>query len=167
MTRLILALAVIIMMACGSSKNKASADQTQIFLVRHAEKADDGTRNPPLTQLGKDRASSLSKLLMREDINLVYSTDYLRTKHTAQPHAAALGLSVQLYDPRKLPEFANQLSNLKGQNILVVGHSNSTPSLANAILETETYKQFDESEYSNLIVITINGDQKATEMRSF
>lgn len=167
MTRLILALTVIMLMACSSSKYKASVEQTQIFLVRHAEKADDGTRNPPLTEIGMQRAQTLSKLLMKEDINLVYSTDYLRTKNTAQPHASALGLSVQLYDPRKLPEFASQLSDLKGQNILVVGHSNSTPTLANAILGAETYKKFDESEYSNLIVITIVGDKKSTEMRSF
>ena len=163
----ILALAVILTMACQSAKNKVSTDRTNIFLVRHAEKADDGTRDPPLTEIGANRAASLSKLLLKENINQIYSTDYLRTKHTAQPHARALGLTVQIYDPRKLSEFADQLGALKGQNILVVGHSNSTPTLANHILGSDTYQQYDESEYSNLIVITIDGDMKKTEMRTF
>ena len=34
-------------------------ETTTFILVRHAEKADDGTRNPPLSEVGVQRANDL------------------------------------------------------------------------------------------------------------
>ncbi len=168
MLRITLALLVLLSIACSSTQvHKPSTLQSQIFLVRHAEKADDGSRNPPLTSIGEQRAISLATLLRKEHITHIYSTDYLRTKHTAQPLADALGLEVLIYDPRNLSQFADQVLQLRGQNILIVGHSNSTPTLANAILDKEEYQKFDESAYSNLIVISVDDDRKTSELRSF
>ncbi len=167
MIRYALLIVTLLLVSCSTSKNKADADITQIFLVRHAEKADDGTRNPPLTDIGHKRAASLSNLLRDEDINQVFSSDYKRTKQTALPTANRLGLRVQIYDPRDPAALSDQLTALKGQNILVVGHSNSTPTLANTILGEDRYMQYDESAYNNLIVITVDGLKKTSEMRSF
>jgi phosphohistidine phosphatase SixA len=41
-------------------------------------------------------------------------------------------LKVQKYDPRQLDEFAQQLSQLS-EDALVVGHSNTTPYLVNTL----------------------------------
>lgn len=167
MIRYALLLVTVLLVSCSTSKYKASADITQIFLVRHAEKADDGTNDPPLTDIGNQRAQSLSKLLQEEDINQVFSSDYKRTRQTALPTANRLGLRVQIYDPRDPAGLSEKLTSLKGQNILIVGHSNSTPTLANTILDEDRYPKYDESEYSNLIVITLDGLKKTSEMRSF
>ena len=132
-----------------------TSDQT-IFLVRHAEKADDGTRDPDLTGIGKRRAEKLSVILKQFDIQKIYSTDYKRTRQTAQPLASMLGLQVELYDPRGQKILEN-LKKEKG-SILIVGHSNSTPTLTNAILGEKKYEKLDESVYTKLFILSrVNG----------
>jgi len=149
--------------SCVSSKTKS--DDRFIYLVRHAEKMSD-SKNPSLTQQGNLRAQSLSKVLSSKDINHIYSTDYNRTKETAQPLAELLEMQINMYDPYDLKGFATQLKqDIKG-NVLVVGHSNTTPTLVNLLLESETYEQLDESEYGDLFIIqfTTNGakDSRST-----
>ncbi|MEE9373427.1 MAG: phosphoglycerate mutase family protein [Saprospiraceae bacterium] len=127
-----------------------TSDQT-IFLVRHAEKADDGTRDPDLNAKGKRRALKLAEMLISFDIAIIYSTDYKRTRQTAAPLADALGLEVKLYDPRSKVVIADVKTG--SGNILIVGHSNTTPMVTNAILGEAKYKQLDEKEYTKLFIL--------------
>mgnify|MGYP001028096575 CR=1 FL=1 len=109
-----------------------------VYFVRHFEKETtylkDGRkeRDPRLTEVGQGRALNLAGLLARQPIKHVFSTDYKRTMQSALPTALALGLKVQKYDPRQLDEFAQQLSQLS-EDALVVGHSNTTPYLVNTL----------------------------------
>ena len=96
-----------------------------VFLVRHAEKAED-SRDPELSRPGHARAAELAVLLGDRGIEHVHSTDFIRTRDTAGPVAATLG--VELYDPSDLPAFAARLGRDGGRH-LVVGHSNTTPPL--------------------------------------
>ena len=158
-------LAILLGASCTTSKTPIV--ESTIYLVRHAEKADDGTRDPPLTEEGVDRANYLSGLLSQQNIQLIYSTDYKRTRGTATPLASATNQEVLIYNPRELSAFANELLDKSGQNILVAGHSNSTPTLANLILGEERFEKFDESDYNNLIIIKVRGDHKTAEMEEF
>lgn len=72
---------------------------TTVIFVRHAEKADDGTRNPPLNIYGQERAASLAQLLHLSGVVGIYSTPFHRTQQTVKPLAAALGLEVKEYPP--------------------------------------------------------------------
>ena len=63
-------------------------------------------------------------------------------------------------DPKTL-DVSNFLSMTKGKNILVVGHSNTIPTLVNAILGSEKYKAIDDSNNANLYIITLSGDLKS------
>ncbi|MFC6978004.1 SixA phosphatase family protein [Microbulbifer taiwanensis] len=103
--------------------------QQVIYLVRHAEKVS-GTddRNPPLTESGRARAQHLAYVLGEAGIEKIYSSDYARTRQTAEPLADKLNLQVESYDPRALGELAQQLRQISGRT-LVVGHSNTTPQL--------------------------------------
>ncbi|MDG2449014.1 MAG: phosphoglycerate mutase family protein [Saprospiraceae bacterium] len=151
----ILIIGLIIFFSIPTSTLNAQSDQN-IFLVRHAEKGDDGTRDPDLNGLGDIRAKKLAMMLKSFDISKIYSTDYKRTRNTAQPLAEALGITVELYDPRS-KDILNKIDKLKG-NILIVGHSNSTPTLTNAILGEKRYEQLDEKEYSTLFILSrVNG----------
>jgi len=144
---------------------KKSDAATVIYLVRHAEKAKEGGRDPLLTKEGTERAERLKNILLNANIEEVYSTDYKRTQHTAGPLAKAIGKTVESYNPRELTAFANQLkSRSKGKNILIAGHSNSTPTLTNALLGAEKFAQLDESQYDHLFVVTIGADGKALGM---
>jgi len=122
----------------------AEVDRT-IYLVRHAEKQTDGSKDPLLTLTGQQRALNIAKMLKDRNIAAIYSSDYNRTQQTAQPLAEILGLTVTIYNPAKLKEFARQLLNHPG-NLLIVGHSNTTPELA-SLLGAEDFGEIDHSEY--------------------
>lgn len=127
---------------------------TTFILVRHAEKADDGTRNPSLSEIGKERAANLAEILSKQEIAALYSTPYKRTQETLQPLADNMELEVQAYDPYSKGEWLGELYKThEGKTVVISGHSNTIPNLANALLGKETFQQFDEKEYSNLIIV--------------
>lgn len=138
----------------GKEQPPAEPSRT-VFLVRHAEKADDGTEDPPLTPEGKERANRLWRHLSAAGITAIYSTDYKRTRQTAAPLAENLGLDVEIYDPFEEGIMEKLLNQSGSGNLLVVGHSNTTPMLVNRLLEQEKYRQLSEKAYSDLFVVTI------------
>ncbi len=129
-----------------------------IYLSRHAEKAADGSKDPVLTQQGQVRAQNLASILASAKIEHIYATDYQRTQLTAKPLADKLGLEVKSYDPNQLTVFATQLQQLKG-NILVVGHSNTTPELTH-LLSGQPVNSMAESEYNYLYQVVTVGTGK-------
>ena len=87
---------------------------------------------------------------------------------TAAPTAKALGQKVAAYNPRDLKGFAQQIKDShKGNRLLVVGHSNTTPTLVNALVGKEQFPMIDESEYGDLFVVTISeaGDAAAVLLK--
>jgi len=155
----IICIVAILLTGCATSLNKKvdSSDYT-IYLVRHCKKADDGTKDPPLTKKGA--------LLNSKGIEEIYTSDYLRTKGTGQPLATALGLEMVVYNPRELQQVGAELKSKK-KTVLVVGHSNSTPSLANVILGHEAYERFDESQYDQIIEIHFKGNSTSHSISDF
>jgi len=141
---------------------KEGAYVTIIYLVRHAEKAKEGGKDPLLTTEGQARATRLSAILKEAGIDRVYSTIYQRTQLTAKPTADNLATGMMIYDPRDLKGFAKQLKNRDGSSILVVGHSNTTPTLVNELIGEEQFPMIEESEYGNLFRVTISEDGKGT-----
>lgn len=131
-----------------------------IFLVRHAEKLADAD-DPELSPAGVERAAALAALLSDSAIDRVHSSDYARSRDTARPVAAALGLEVELYDAFDLPALAATLLRAGGRH-LVVGHSNTTPEMV-ALLGGEPGTPIDEeSEYDRLYVVTVTGGEVST-----
>lgn len=126
-----------------------------IILVRHAEKIDN-SRDPELSEVGKDRAQILANMLAESGVSEIYSTPYIRTQSTVQPLAEALSLEVQSYDPRNLEGFASELKTKEGI-IVVAGHSNTTPTLASLLTGRELTK-LDESDYQQFFLISFSGD---------
>ena len=102
----------------------------------------------------------LAHTLRNARIKYVHSSDFIRTRNTAAPTAAAHGLEVQLYDPRKLPELAKKLRKIGGRH-LVVGHSTTTPLLVQ-LLGGEAGKEINEAnEFDRLYIITVSKDGTA------
>lgn len=125
-----------------------------VFLVRHAEKVDD-SRDPDLSESGYLRAETLAEVLRSAEIEYIHSSDYVRTKETAAPLADLSGLEVSLYDPRNLEEFAEQLKE-KGGVHLVVGHSNTTPNLAEILGGEPGLPIEEKSEYDRLYMVNVS-----------
>jgi len=132
---------------------------TTYYLVRHAEKdiSDKTNRNPRLTEKGKIRANNLVAVFENVKFDAVYSTNYFRTLNTAKPTALNQKLETIIYNVKGF-NFDKFKAETKGKNILIVGHSNTTPHFSNKLLGKEKYENLDESIYSNLYIITLTGD---------
>jgi broad specificity phosphatase PhoE len=137
----------------------ASAEVTMIYLTRHAEKASENG-DPALTAEGAVRAQNIAAVLKKVKIAQIFSTNYLRTKQTAQPLSTALSLPVQSYDPRQQAAFAKQVLALKG-NTLIVGHSNTIPDMVRQ-LGGDPGSDIPDSEFNRLYQLTIEKDGSVT-----
>lgn len=144
---------------CISSR-KAAQEQfgdeevTTFYLVRHAEK--DYGDDPVLTKQGKERANRLMEILKNVDLAAVYSTDTKRTQSTARPTAEDHNLNIVSYRPSLLRELSEKLRSLyRGKAVLIVGHSNTTPAIANYLTDSDEHPRFSELDYTNLYVVTL------------
>lgn len=144
-----------------------TAGITTVILVRHAEKGDDGTRDPDLNIYGATRAQHLAQLLHLNGVVGVYSTPFKRTQQTAQPLAMALGLEVQGYPPLDLAALDKLVQSHQGKTIVIVGHSNTVPAMANHLLGEEKLSQLDENEYDKIFMVQLSGDVKQLLTLSF
>ncbi|MGC1507003.1 histidine phosphatase family protein [Ketobacter sp.] len=146
------------------SNSSHTASVQTYYLVRHAEKQSDGTKNPHLTEQGHQRARYLAQHLSQANISQIYSTDYHRTQETAKPLADLLGLDIESYDPSHLVAFAKSLKEKTGR-ILIVGHSNTTPNLT-SLLSGKEIDTMNETEYDNLYqVVSIDGVNEVTRLK--
>ncbi len=140
------------------------AQTTTIILLRHAEK--DTTQpnstmmkaDPPLTKVGEARALQLLTILKVFKPDIIYSTNYVRTKATVTPLAQKFAKDIVVFNPNDLVKFAEELRLQKGKTIVVAGHSNTTPALVNALLKEKKYESLPDSVYNKLWVVTIAGD---------
>jgi phosphohistidine phosphatase SixA len=128
---------------------------TTFICLRHAETTGVGT-DPVLSTIGLARAETLKRIMGNVALKAVYSTDYNRTRQTAAPTATDKGLSVQLYNPANLNGLADGiLASHHGEAVLVLGHSNTTPSLLNVLVGQNLYANLPETEYDNLFMVTV------------
>lgn len=133
---------------------QVQADTYQLFLVRHAEKAQTTTADPELSACGKLQATALATLLQHLQLPQIFHTPYQRTKMTA---AALLKQDrrLQPYDPAKLAGLSQQLLQAK-QSAVVVGHSNTTPQLA-ALLSGLDIQPMSEQHYGVIYQLMFSG----------
>ncbi len=138
---------------------------TTFYLIRHAEKDRSNPENtdPELNQDGLGRAIRWAEVFDLVPLDAVYSTDYERTTMTAAPTTVKKEITLQYYDPKDI-DVAQFISENLGQNVLIVGHSNTTPEFANKLIGTQKYDDIDDYDNSNLFIVQIvNG--KATDIR--
>ncbi|WP_394748575.1 SixA phosphatase family protein [Spongiimicrobium salis] len=135
------------------------------YLIRHAEKdrSDPNNIDPELTQKGLGRAMHWAEILEEVDLDAIYTTDFERTVMTASPTSVKKDITPLYYDPRDVNIKTFKSQNL-GKNVLVVGHSNSTPDFANKLLGEEKYSAMDHSDNGSLFIVTII-NEKVTSTR--
>ncbi len=139
----------------------AAAGNFTLYLVRHAEKQADGSRDPMLTSEGEQRSEHLAHWLLDKDIEDIWSSNYKRTRDTAKPLQAKLELELQIYSPDAQAALVEDLTD-REHNALVVGHSNTIPELARLLCKC-SINAMDDSEYDRLIVITFKNGEIQTE----
>ncbi len=123
--------------AAGQAKVHASpsadAGARVIVVVRHAE-ADQASGDPGLSDAGQARAHALARHAELAGLTHVFVSQWRRTQQTAAPAARRGGLAPQETDAGDTRALAATLAALPaGSRALVVGHSNTVPSLVRAL----------------------------------
>lgn len=135
--------------------------ETIVILVRHAEKAVDGTDDPPLSDAGRKRAAALSHAVAAAGIKAVFATEFRRTQQTVEPTSLSQKLPVTRVEAAKTDQLARQiLDTHRGETVLVAGHSNTIPEII-AALGAPKIEPLDESRYDDLYVVFIPPDGPA------
>lgn len=99
----------------------------QLFLVRHAEREWEG-EDPPLVAAGEARAQALAETLRDAGITRIITTQWRRTRDTAQPLAKLLKITPQVipvFDGKareNIDEVAAAVRGYKDETVLIVGH---------------------------------------------
>lgn len=135
---------------------------TTVFLVRHAEKREDG-EDPLLTEVGQARARRLAMHLSEVEIDVCYTTQFKRTQRTAEPTSKTKGIEITVLDAR-IDVGARIMAKNRGQSVLVAGHSNTVPAILRK-LGVRQRIEMGESDYSDLFVVTIELDGRTRLLR--
>lgn len=133
----------------------AAQEVTTVLVVRHAEKEwEDG--NPPLSEAGRERARDLLRLTEASGVSALYASQYRRTRETLEPVAARNGLEIHEHDAGDPAGLAARiLSEQAGAVVLVAGHSNTVPSIVEA-LGAPRPSPIPDEEYDNLYVVHVD-----------
>jgi broad specificity phosphatase PhoE len=136
-----------------------------VLIVRHAEKAAEPADDPPLTDDGRERAATFSRMAASSGVSAVYATQFLRTQQTVKPLADALGLQARTLDAKDIDGLVSQIfAENSGKTVVVAGHSDTVPMLVEK-LTGETPPPIEETEYDNLYVVTTSGPGEGKALR--
>ena len=154
----------------ATASGGAIPPNTTIILVRHAEKADT-TSDPMLSAAGTARADALADSLAHSGIAGIIVTQLQRTRLTAQPLAARLGVVpvvVQAGTPgvdHAAAVAALIRDRFAGKTVLVVGHSNTVPAIIRALGITDIVT-IPDWEYDDMFTVKTDAGGRATLARS-
>jgi broad specificity phosphatase PhoE len=126
-----------------------------VFIVRHAEKASTGGKDPDLSVQGQKRANALAHMLKDSQITSVFVTEFKRTQETAAPTANAAHVSPTVVPANDIGALVEKLRDLNG-NALVVGHGNTIPDLLRAF-GIATPVSIPEDDYTEIFAV-VGGD---------
>lgn len=145
---------------------------TVVIVLRHAETEPDGTRDPALSVAGRQRAETLVEATRGAGVTAIYTSQLQRTRETAAPLADALGVEamiVPIAGPtlKTYPERMAKMIDARhrGETVVVVNHSNTVPSIVEA-LGGGPAPPIDEDDYANLYVVIIPAEGPVRTIRS-
>ena len=121
-----------------------------VILIRHAERESSGA-DPGLTPAGKRRAKLLAAMFAGTGVTSIFTSEARRTKETAAPLAAKLGLAPSAIDGNTAVAKAQILAG--GPCVLVVGHTNTVPTLIAALGGPAV--TIHEDEFDRMFVLTV------------
>ena len=124
-----------------------------IFIVRHAEKASSGDKDPDLSVQGQKRADALAHILQDSQITSVFVTEFKRTQETGAPTATAAHSTPTVVPANDIGALVEKLRALKG-NALVVGHGNTIPDLLRT-LGVATAANIPDDDYTEIFVVLV------------
>lgn len=137
----------------------ADTAYTIIYAVRHAEKSTDGTDNPSLSAEGVARAARLGKIMDKNRLDRICTTNYKRTIETGKGvYATTLAPPFETFPVQAQSDWIQEvLQKDKGKKIFYVGHQNTVPELLNTLVNARKYQEIPGNEFGKLYVIATAG----------
>ena len=137
------------------SCNNINKDCNNYYLIRDAEKVrvDPENKDPELNEAGQKRAIVWQEYFADLEIDKIFSTNYKRTLQTVLPFSRSSELEINIYSPSSI-NYEDFLATTAGDNVLIVGHSNTIPSFVNGLIKEETYPDIEDSNNSNLYIVS-------------
>ncbi len=133
-----------------------AAAQPVVVIVRHAEKATNGGKDPDLSSAGRARPDALARILKDADITAIFTSEFKRTQETAAPTATLIGVTATVVPGKVTAALVAKLHQLNG-NALVVAHGDTIPNIIKALGMDRPINIPDE-DYSELLIVTL-GDK--------
>jgi broad specificity phosphatase PhoE len=132
----------------------------KVLVVRHADIDLPRTSpDPPLNNAGRLRARALAHAATAAGVTAIFTSEFARTKQTAEPLAARLGLRPQEASGTLIGDL---LGAPNGAVVLIVGHSNTIPEMIAALGVTPPMPRIEEPDFDNLfVVVTDPGTRQA------
>lgn len=142
----------------------SGADCAGAVIVRHAEKAEDGTNDPGLTAAGHARAQALAEALEGVQIAGLIASQYRRTRQTLAALEQREGLEPVIVPARSgeleahVASIAARVRESEDDGLWVIaGHSNTVPRIVEA-LGGEAIEPIDESTYDRIFILLPAGE---------
>lgn len=129
---------------CGQS--------TTLVLVRHADR--DGLLDA-LSPDGMARAQELAHVGVNARLAAIYRSDTNRARDTAAPLALVTGLTPVVYPANEVDALvASIFADHRGENVLVIGHSNTVPDIIEAA-GGPALSNLDEAEFDSFFMLSV------------
>ncbi|HEX6313349.1 MAG TPA: histidine phosphatase family protein [Gemmatimonadaceae bacterium] len=140
-----------------------------VIIVRHAERAP-GSGDPPISEAGRARAAALAEIGKLAGVSAIITTQFQRTRQTAEPLASALGITGVVVPTgadlaKHVADVAAAVRQQAGRTVLVVGHSNTVPLIV-AALGGPRMPDLCEPEYDALFTLVIDEGRSVRTVRS-
>lgn len=149
---------------------RTAAQTTTVIVVRHAEKVDDSA-DPLLSEAGTARAQALAEALRDAGVTAIYTTQFQRTRLTAEPLARATAITplvIGAGSPSQthVERIADRVRESDaGGIVLVVGHSNTVPLIVSALGGPDV-GTIEDDEYDHMFVLTLRPDASPLLVRA-
>ena len=137
--------------------------ESMVVIVRHAEKTSGESDDPPLSDAGRARAETLSRMLRDSEISAIFTTEFKRTKETAAPTAIALKITPTVVRATEIATLADKLRELHG-NALVVAHGNTIPDLIKT-LGIDVPLNIPENDYDHFLIVAVGSQPRLLRWR--
>jgi len=162
----------LVILFCQTALAQGEFKPTTVILVRHAEKEDEPKQDPPLKKEGVARSEELARILSVAGIKAIYTSQFIRTKQTAEPLTAKIGVdatvltikpnpsNLRLIAEESTAELVSRILQRPGDTALVIGHSNWIPDVIK-MLGGDVVPTIDEKKFDDLFIVTVYGKGKA------
>lgn len=136
----------------GPASLAAAVNALVVVVIRHAERVAGGN-DPALSAAGRARARLLARMLGEASVEGVYVTEFLRSRQTGKPTAAAAGVPLTEYEATAGTAVAATIIAAHASGtVLVVAHSNTVDDIA-AALGAPGVAELAEFEFDRMFVL--------------